>query len=154
MTVKHLTCGKEYNVRMSDFKKGNRCPYCKTLSKGESGIRSILSKHNINFTEQYTFSDCRSDKKRLLKFDFAIFNSDNTLKLLIEFDGSHHFNNYGREERFKDIKRRDSLKNEYCKNNNIKLIRIPYWLNVEKKLISEGIISSTTNCDECNNVES
>ena len=30
-------------------------------------------------------------------------------------------------DEFIKIKIRDTIKNEYCKNNNIKLIRIPYW---------------------------
>jgi len=25
------------------------------------------------------------------------------------------------------IKNNDKIKNEYCKNNNISLVRIPYW---------------------------
>lgn len=30
-------------------------------------------------------------------------------------------------------KERDNIKNEYCKNNNIKLIRISYWELYSKK---------------------
>ena len=30
------------------------------------------------------------------------------------------------EEHFKDMKYRDSIKNKFCKDNNINLIRIPY----------------------------
>lgn len=31
------------------------------------------------------------------------------------------------EEQFLKVKENDKIKDEYCKNNNIKLIRIPYW---------------------------
>ena len=53
------------------------------------------------------------------------------LLYLIEFDGRQHFN--GPEGKWKisyslkDIQERDNLKNEYCKQNNIKLKRIPYF---------------------------
>ena len=40
---------------------------------------------------------------------------------------------------FVDIKIRDTIKTEYCKKNNIKLIRIPYWEinNIEEILNKE-----------------
>lgn len=31
------------------------------------------------------------------------------------------------EEQFKGQKIRDEIKNKYCKQNNINLLRIPYW---------------------------
>ena len=39
-------------------------------------------------------------------------------------------------EKFKSQQYRDKIKTEYCKNNNIKLIRIPYtdFDNIEKIL--------------------
>ena len=51
----------------------------------------------------------------------------------IEYDGEQHFhtpNNktstYFTKEKIDEIQYRDSIKNQYCKDNNIKLIRIPY----------------------------
>ena len=52
-----------------------------------------------------------------------------------EYDGLGHFEpiNFGgkREEEvieiFKEGQIRDQIKNKYCKDNNITLIRIPYW---------------------------
>ena len=61
--------------------------------------------------------------KQKLRFDFAIFNDDNQLSHLIEYDGVQHFKESywgGLEE----IQLRDNLKNQYCKEHNIKLIRI------------------------------
>jgi hypothetical protein len=37
--------------------------------------------------------------------------------------GNGHFDN---EEKFKKTQLHDQIKNEYCKKNNIPLIRIPY----------------------------
>jgi len=43
-------------------------------------------------------------------------------------------NIWGGEEEFKNIQKRDQIKNEYCKNNNIKLLRIKYNENILDKL--------------------
>jgi hypothetical protein len=50
--------------------------------------------------------------------------------ICIEYDGIQHFESvdyFGGELGFINTQMRDNIKNEYCKNNNIKLIRIPYW---------------------------
>lgn len=63
-------------------------------------------------------------------FDFAILNDDKSVKFLIEYDGIQHFeprDAFGGEEAFNYTLRKDKIKDDYCKNNNIKLIRIPYW---------------------------
>ena len=59
-------------------------------SRGENLIKQLLTKNNINFSTQYTFSDLRSVNNYVLKFDFAIFK-DNKLDCLIEFDGRQHY---------------------------------------------------------------
>jgi hypothetical protein len=51
--------------------------------------------------------------------------------MLIEYDGEQHFNSinyWGGDEKLKKIQIYDTIKNEYAKRNNIKLIRIPYTL--------------------------
>lgn len=68
-------------------------------------------------------------------FDFAVFNKNNNILLyLIEFDGSQHFtyfyeeNNKGwnNKENFDITRKNDLIKNKYCFEHNIPLIRIPY----------------------------
>ena len=50
--------------------------------------------------------------------------------ICIEFDGSQHFYPFDDSEYYKNefvkLQLNDKIKNEYCLNNNIKLIRIPY----------------------------
>lgn len=104
----------------------------------------LLSKAGrFPFDQQYTFKDCHD--VNLLKFDFAIENSG-IIEYLIEFDGQQHFKpvdfaGKGMQwaiEQFKNTQRRDKIKNQYCIDNNILLIRIPYWefKNIEEKLSS------------------
>ena len=49
---------------------------------------------------------------------------------MIEYDGEQHFKysnkGWNTKEHFEKVKKRDELKNEYCKEKGIPLIRIPY----------------------------
>ncbi|MBO7695553.1 MAG: hypothetical protein J6T10_23240 [Methanobrevibacter sp.] len=102
---------------------------CENRSNGEILIRQILKDNNINFKEQVTFKDFTSATKKRYAYDFGIYNSNNELIRLIEFDGKQHFypiEFFGGEEELKETQRRDQLKNNYAKAHNIPLIRIPY----------------------------
>lgn len=97
-------------------------------SSGEFKISQLLSNAEIPFKKQIMFDNCL-DKKQL-KFDFGVYNSDDELLYLIEFDGIQHFNATGGwndEQAYENTKRRDAIKNNYCLINNIPLIRIPYY---------------------------
>lgn len=113
------------------------CSKCKS-SHGEQQIRNYLSQNQIIFEEQKRFEDCRNINT--LPFDFYLPQYN----LCIEFDGIQHFIPYAfdskmtEEEKLKNFKQlqfRDQIKNEYCKNNNINLLRIRYDENVEEKLM-------------------
>jgi len=121
-------------TKISFLHLGSRCPVCQE-SKGETKVRNFLLENNIIFKRQFGFNDLHYGK---LKFDFAIFSNEDRLVplFLIEFDGEFHYLNIFGEEKLKDSQQRDLLKNEYCKEHNINLIRIPYWEkeNIEKIL--------------------
>jgi len=109
---------------------GHGCPTCKR-SRGENKIESILISKNIKYFNQYSFSDCKFNS--LLFFDFYLPD----LNMCIEFDGEQHFKSikrWGGNEKLNEIVQRDSIKNEYCKQNNIKLLRIKFNENVEEKI--------------------
>ena len=129
------TCGYgsngEWKASINSRTSGNDCPKCSS-SKGEKIITQILKGHNIDFKKEFTFNDCIY--KGPLRFDFAIFNSKGKLVKLIEYDGIQHFEpvNFGGMsderalEEHKLTKKRDKIKNTYCKKNNISLLRIKY----------------------------
>ena len=100
---------------------------CGCLSSiGEEKISLILKENNISFTKEKTFNSCRfKDSNALARFDFYINE-----KYLIEFDGIQHFeyknSGWDTEEKFQKTQQRDKYKNQWCKDNNIPLIRIPY----------------------------
>ena len=67
----------------------------------------------------------------MLPFDFYI----NKINSIIEYDGEHHFNpisGWGGLEKFKITQENDNIKNQYCIQNNISLLRIPYTDNKEE----------------------
>lgn len=106
---------------------------CKIQSSKERIIESILIEFGVNFERQKRFDDCRY--KYSLPFDFVIYNDDNTIKCLIEYDGEQHFRSvdfYGGEDSYQETKVRDQIKDDYCKCNNILLIRLNYTQTIEE----------------------
>ena len=98
------------------------CPICKE-SWGEKEIRNILKQNNINFESQKTFEKCVN--KSLLPFDFYLPKYN----LCIEYDGIQHFKPidfFGGKKSLKETQKKDKIKTDYCKENNIELIRISY----------------------------
>lgn len=118
-------CMKPFNVRVKDLKSGNTKSCGCSKSHGETKVADILSNNNITYAKEYSFSDLK--RKKLLRFDFAVFK-DGVLQYLIEYDGIQHYKEYGWNdaEHFKIVKENDSAKNQYCQDHNIPLIRIPY----------------------------
>ncbi|WP_075810135.1 hypothetical protein [Clostridium perfringens] len=131
-----FNCGHKPNwITPRNLKQSQSCPIC-SESKGERTIRSYLEKNNINFEQEYRFEYCKH--KRGLPFDFYISNYN----LCIEYDGEQHYKPkdfFGGEESFKITQKIDKIKNKFCINNNINLLRIPYHElgNIEEILDKE-----------------
>lgn len=121
------SCGNFITARGTTLREG-KISSCGCLgSHGEGKILNILQANNINYQRQYSFNDLVSACNNKLKFDFAIFNNDNTLKCLIEFQGLQHYNFPDAWTNGESMKNNDLLKKHYCEIHNIKLIIIPYW---------------------------
>jgi Zn finger protein HypA/HybF involved in hydrogenase expression len=115
---KHGIFNQKPNSHLS--KKG--CPSCNE-SKGEIKIYKFLDKLNIKYIRQKKFTGC--EDKSLLPFDFYLPNHN----ICIEYDGEQHFTpvkNWGGEKSLQKIIKRDQLKNKFCEENNINLLRIKY----------------------------
>lgn len=139
MWVTHNVCKHRYQTTPHRFiNAGARCPIC-VNSKSEASIAKHLKGKDIDFIPQYTFDELVGIKGGLLRFDFALKNKNNRL-FLIEYDGEYHYEPIEGEERLKIQQEHDRRKDEYCKNNNIKLYRIPYWENDNLINIIEGIL--------------
>lgn len=94
-------------------------------SKGNVKIRQCLEQLNLFFEEEKTFENCYTSKGYLYHFDFYLPDYN----CCIEYDGIQHYIGWknGKDEKsLEKIQYNDKIKNEYCKNNHIRLIRIPY----------------------------
>lgn len=122
----HTTCGYTWDVRAAHILYRSGCPKCQ-LSAKEQFIYDYLTSIGAIFERSYTFPDC-VNRKNLL-FDFAILNENRELQMLVEYDGKQHFEPLGYlggEVKFKKMCKNDQIKNDYCANNSIPLLRIPY----------------------------
>jgi uncharacterized protein YozE (UPF0346 family) len=133
INIKHNFCNNIYVSTPHIFFNGSRCTFC-AESKGERKIRYYLQENNIIFEKQYIFDDCK--RFEVLPFDFAVLNNNGNLNFLIEYDGEFHYKPMVGMGQLEYQKENDQLKNNYCEQNDINLLRIPYWDfdNIEKIL--------------------
>jgi hypothetical protein len=133
-------CGEIHQATPIHLLRGGLCYKCgRHKSKGEDAIENVLKTFKYDYIKQY-----KPIKENIrLAFDFALYNS-NVLVSIIEYDGEGHykpidFAGKGEEwanKNFEIYQLRDSIKDQYCKDNNIPLLRIPYWdyKNIDKIL--------------------
>jgi very-short-patch-repair endonuclease len=130
----HEKCKSEYMIYPENFiYKGERCP-CEidyNNSKNSIFIENLLNENKIKFTKEKSYDDLKG-KKFKLRFDFYL----EEYNLLIEYDGQQHFDknsfSSGKINKFENTRKNDLVKNEYCQNNKINLLRIPYKLNLNE----------------------
>lgn len=119
-----LNCNNIHTATPSNLLRGYGCPYC-NMSKGERKCIEYFNKNNIFYVTQFSFDNLIGIGGNSLRFDFAVFiNND---YFLLEFDGIFHYQKVYDTDGYDIIKEHDSRKNTYCLQNNIKLLRIPYW---------------------------
>lgn len=112
-------CGVERDVLGSSLRQGLSlsCGNHSNVSKGNALISKILQENNINFETEKKFADCKD--KGVLPFDFYVEDS-----YLIEYDGIQHYQETMYDYEYTHA--HDLIKNNWCKEKGIPLIRIPY----------------------------
>ena len=97
---------------------------CLGTSYGEFVIETILKNNNITYEQEKTFPNLHSPKGSLLRYDFYLPDK----KILIEFDGIQHYepDNYLNQNNYIYRQQCDRMKNQYAKDNELRLYRIPY----------------------------
>lgn len=121
-------CGHKWKSKGVNLTQGRRCPSC-SKSKFEISVSKTLDKWGYCHQLEYWFKDCRD----IIPLPFDFYLSD--YNVLIEADGEHHYIPIRRGSmtekdaliNLDKIKFHDLIKTKYCKENNIPLIRIPYW---------------------------
>ena len=137
LKFKCIECGDIFVRSLQHWIEGDgRCRKCTgKMSIGEHKVAGILEKYNVPYQTEKRFKDCRNIKP--LPFDFYLPKYN----CCIEYDGYHHYHERAdKQGDLEQVQYRDEIKTNYCKNNNIKLIRIPYWetKNMEK-IITEKL---------------
>lgn len=134
-------CGNYFIALPANVKNGkNTSCGCARQSSRERLINSFLKESGVNFKTQIKFAECRDEQ--VLFFDFGVYDSQNDLISLIEYDGKQHYISvpmWGGKSGLEKQRKRDSIKNEYCLKHNIHLLRLPYTLT------DEEIIQKITN---------
>lgn len=125
-TVWHCKCdcGNEIEISGRRLTSGETQSCGCIKSTGELKLIQIFQNLNINFITQKVFEDCRNILP--LKFDFYLPE----LNTIVEYNGKQHYKPikiFGGQERYIKQVNNDNIKKEYCKNNNIKFIEIPYY---------------------------
>lgn len=99
-------------------------------TKGENLIQIILLELNY-----HTIKECSVYiNGTSYSFDFSIWNDGNLIGF-IEYDGEQHFypiEHFGGIEGFNKTQKNDAIKNKFCEEQGLKLLRIPYDYPKEK----------------------
>lgn len=125
-------CGNIHLAESSNLRRGYVCSCGCLKSKGEEKISSLLQKYKVNFHPQYTEKRFRFSTNYLPHYDFAIFDDNDKLLCLIEYNGEQHYNyrsegkGWNNKELFLKTQRRDKEKKEICEKFQIKLYIISY----------------------------
>lgn len=125
--LRNTVLNEEYKTTPDKFIAGVRSPL-ESASKGEILIRGILNKNNIEFKANY--KEQKLSDKKPLEFDFFI-KKDDTI-YLIEYNGIQHYipvEIFGGEKCLLRNKKHDKMKLDFCTNENIPFLVIPYTLN-------------------------
>lgn len=144
-------CGEFFktNVGLLTTQRKWRCSSC-TLAKStlEKATEEYLKELGVVYTPQKKFKGCINPKTNYsLKYDFYLPDYN----MCIEVDGSQHdkvsyFGNMTKEQAeqsFKDTQERDIIKNKFCKDNNIQLLRIPYTAYFRGSTEYKNILNKT-----------
>lgn len=119
-------CGDIFKATLDQIRYDNRfrCDKCSSRqSTLEWTVEQYLILKNIKYEKQKRFNDCRN--KRELPFDFYL----NDYSCVLEVQGyQHYYENHYFNQTLEERQRIDKIKEDYCKNNNIKYISIPFWL--------------------------
>lgn len=131
-------CGEVFKRDFNSFRRleAYACYSCSSKkSKGEKIIADFFNDILVKYKEQDTHTNLTGLFNRSLRFDFLVHDDINNHTFSIEYDGEQHFfpvDFAGKGEkwavdRHTDCVFRDKIKNQYCINSNIPLLRIPYW---------------------------
>ena len=127
-------CGKTFKRTWNKFcyNADFYCDICKSdISTIETMVKIWLDKNQISFEREKSFDGCNGDHKPL-RFDFFLTDYN----ACIEVDGIQHYKPVGysvaltkddAQRLFEQRQRYDKIKETFCANHNIPMLRIGFW---------------------------
>jgi hypothetical protein len=151
---------KDYKCSQCDYecgRKGNLTRHIKTctgsfkISSGEFAVMNTLKHYKIPFEREV--SELRNSEGNWLRFDFKVLTSSDPI--YIEYDGHQHYNpvrfgGVSQEQAdlaFDKLKVNDKLKNDYCDDNGLLLLRIKHDQFENTASIIKDFLSLHTDCE-------
>jgi len=125
-------CNFTFKRSLNDMSKRQNCPYCNRFSN-ENEVRKIFE---AKFNKSFPNVRPNFLKNPQTNFNLELDGYCEELKLAFEYDGEFHYKDMDwidDRNRLEKVKQRDKLKDVLCKENDIILIRIPYWKNKDLK---------------------
>ena len=131
-----LVCKKHNQIVECSYKElmsfDRKCCRKEWQSKPNLYIKELLDGLGIKSLPEHTFTDCRYKNK--LPFDFYLPDYNT----VIEYQGEWHYFDFKGGMEIQQI--RDKIKRNYCRENGIKEIEIPYWeLDNIEEIIKENL---------------
>lgn len=127
-----IECGNIFKATWSQIINNNRyrCKRCvKRESNNEYYVRLYLEELGIKYEQEKRFDNCKL--KNSLPFDFYLPDYN----YVIEVHGQqHYYENDLYKQTLQERQFVDKYKKDYCINNNIGYLEIPYWDIVQSKI--------------------
>jgi very-short-patch-repair endonuclease len=127
--LKEIHLGNSISIEQSKLKYRSNIPKEYKQSRGETLVEKVLIKCKKYFLKEVEFKGCINKyTSKKLRFDFYL-PKDN---ICIEFDGEQHYKSileFDGNDGGKALNRRkdlDKIKDNFCKLNKIRLLRIKY----------------------------
>ena len=129
-----LIDGHRWFASPGNILNGNKsgCPFCK--NKNEEEIHQIILKNIKTYSFFKPHKSFIFNNRRYI-IDFYV--EVGTKKYIIEYNGEQHYYPiyfFGGEKAFIKQQKRDQELRDYCKNNDIMLLEIPYYFTKEQRI--------------------
>ena len=127
----------EFEQRPDKHLRGQGCPKC-CKSHGETAVETYLLNNNIEYEVQHEIpidTSINFSGKAYIDFYIPKYN------LFIEYNGEQHYverEHFGKRDFERQVKRDNFVRN-YCLQNNIRLLEIPYTVKYIEEYINNYI---------------
>jgi hypothetical protein len=149
LSKKYIMCESKYEwecekkhtwlASWHGIQRGNWCPYCKSF-KSELDCRNIFETYF-----KAKFKKCRIIPYNNSKLELDGYNEE--LKIAFEYNGAQHYKYvklyHSNKATFEYQQQKDIFRRQWCKENNILLITIPY---TENSNLKEFILKELQKC--------